>query len=123
MIRLAIAIVAAMTVAAVPAAAHHGVIYYDTSKIVTIEGFVSEVMEGFPHWEINVRSEGIEWTLDLDSDIVLKRAGLKPDGSDFTIGRKIKVEGYQVKDPDWYHMAPVRIHLDGKVYPIDVDID
>lgn len=121
--RLALALVAALAFAVAPARAHHGVIIYDKTTLVTIEGFVSKVMDGFPHWEINVRADGVEWTLDLDSDVTLKKAGLRPDGGDFTIGRRIRVEGYRVQDPEWYHMAPVRIHLDGKVYEIEVDID
>ncbi|MEM7499062.1 MAG: DUF6152 family protein [Pseudomonadota bacterium] len=104
--------------------AHHGFVSYDTENPIMIEGFVSEEMDGFPHWEINVRSEGQDWTVDVGNDFTLQRAGLASNGSDFQIGREIRIEGYRVTDPGWYHIAPFRITLDGdKVHDIEVDID
>lgn len=105
------------------AAAHHGLIAFDTSTVRSWEGFVSKEMDGFPHWEINIRVDSVDWQVDLGNDFVLERAGFAPDGTDFAVGDAIVVEGYRAKDADLRRIAPVRITIDGKTRGIEVEID
>jgi hypothetical protein len=117
--RLALALTLAAGAGA--ALAHHGIVSYDTSRTVTVTGFVAKPMDGFPHYEITVRSEGRDWTVDMGNGHVLERAGFRRDGSEFTTGRRITVEGYRVTDPDWYHLAPRVITLEGEA-PRGIDV-
>lgn len=103
--------------AAMPAAAHHGLMLWDEENVVTVEGFIAEEMDGYPHWEVEIRvSDGDDWIVDLGNDFDMERAGLNKDGSDFTIGRKIRVEGHVPRDSDTRLIRPLRITIDGKVH-------
>lgn len=101
-----------------PAHAHHGLMLWDEENLVTIEGFVSEDLDGYPHWEVQVRIDdnSDDWVIDIGNDFELERAGLHADGREFSIGKPIKVEGYRPRDSDTRLLRPVRITIDGKVY-------
>ena len=108
--------VAGLAIAAAgPVAAHHGLMMWDEENLVTIEGFVSEELDGFPHWEIEVRvdEDSDDWVIDLGDDFIMERAGLHKDGREFVVGKAIKVEGYQPLDSDTHLLRPVRITIDG----------
>ncbi|MEM8755698.1 MAG: DUF6152 family protein, partial [Pseudomonadota bacterium] len=77
------------------AVAHHGYMRWDTENPLAIEGWISKEMTGFPHWEIEVRVDGEDWEVDVGDQLQLKKAGLRPDGSDFALRREIRVEGYR----------------------------
>ena len=96
--------------AAMPVAAHHGLMLWDEENVVTIEGFVAEEMDGYPHWEVEIRvdDDTDDWIVDLGNDFDMERAGLEKDGSDFTIGKRIKVEGYVPRDSDTHLIRPLR---------------
>ncbi len=112
---------AASTTLALPAHAHHGYMRWDEDNPVAIEGWVSNEMDGFPHWEIDVRVDGVDWEVDLGDQFQLQKAGLRKDGGDFTIGREIRVEGLRPVDRSVLRVLPNKIILDGdKEYSIVV---
>ncbi len=106
---------------ALPARAHHGYMRWDEDNPIAIEGWVSKEMDGFPHWEIHVRVDGVDWEVDLGDQWQLRKAGLREDGGNFSVGRKIVVEGIRPIDRKILRMLPRRIVLDGEEeYTMDV---
>jgi hypothetical protein len=107
----------ALTLYAAPglALAHHGLMLW-SDEVTTIEGFVSAEMDGFPHWEISVRTpDGHDWDVDVGSDFEMGRAGMKPE--DLPIGTEVKVEGNRPQDePDARLLRPLRVIAGDKVY-------
>jgi len=99
----------------VAALAHHGLMIWDEDEVTTIEGFISAEMDGFPHWEINVRTpEGEEWTIDVGSEFEMGKAGMKAE--DLTIGTKVKVEGNRPRDSESLLLRPLRVITRDKTY-------
>jgi hypothetical protein len=98
--------------------AHHSPMLYDESKLIVLEGFVSNEMTGYPHWEIRVRANGEDWKVETGYKYILERAGLSGEGREFTIGRKITVMGYLPVNPDVRRLHTTRIILDGKSYDL-----
>ena len=78
---------------AVPAAAHHGVIFTDDEQI-RITGAVVKPLTGNPHFEIQVQDGDTRWAIDLGNPYRIKRAGLAWNGSDMPVGKQITVEGF-----------------------------
>ena len=107
----------------VPAAAHHGLMVWDEDNLVVIEGVISEEMDGFPHWEIEVRSDGEDWIIDMGSDFDMERAGLDPTGGDFPVGTSIRVEGYRPLNSDALLVKPRKITIGDKVFEFTTDWD
>lgn len=105
----------ALLAAPLPAVAHHGLMLW-AEEVTTIEGFVSAEMDGFPHWEISVRTpDGRDWAIDVGSDFEMGRAGMKPE--DLPIGTEVRVEGNLPQDePDAILLRPLRIFAGDKVY-------
>lgn len=107
-----------LLIAGTAARAHHGPMPWDRSEIVVLDGIVVQEMDGFPHWEISLRVDGVDWSVDVGDNFTLERAGLAPDGSDFSIGRRVIIEGYRPLDPAWHRLLPQRIIIDGTTYDI-----
>ncbi|MEL6267697.1 MAG: DUF6152 family protein [Pseudomonadota bacterium] len=101
---------------AAPARAHHSVILYDMEAMITLEGFVSKELDGFPHWEVEMRVEGQDWQVDLQDGFAMREAGMDPDGAVFTLGRKLTVEGHPARDRDYRRVLPKRLTIDGRTY-------
>ncbi len=108
------AILAAFVPVATPAIAHHGYMRWDEDNPITLEGWVSKEMDGFPHWEIHVRVDGIDWEVDLGDQWQLEKAGLRKDGANFTIGKEIRVEGIRPIDRKVLRLLPRTIVLEGE---------
>lgn len=108
------------TLPAAAAHAHHGVMRWDKSEIYVIEGWISNPMDGFPHWEISVRVGDVDWEVDVGGERQLRKAGFKPDGSEFSHRKDIKVEGYRPWKKDRLLILPVRITLDGVTREIKI---
>ncbi len=110
-----ILLAAALLAAPATVLAHHGLMIWG-DDVVTIEGFVSEEMDGFPHWEISVRTpDGQDWDVDVGSDFEMEHAGMK--AADLPIGTKVKVEGNLPKDkPDARLLRPLKVIAGDKVY-------
>jgi hypothetical protein len=105
----------ALLAAPVVAMAHHGLMLW-AEEVTSIEGFVSAEMDGFPHWEISVRTaDGRDWEVDVGSDFEMGRAGMKPE--DLPIGTEVRVEGNLPQDePDATLLRPLRIIAGDRVY-------
>lgn len=67
---------AALALAAVPAAAHHSFAMFDQKKIITVEGTVTDFQWTNPHAFIELDTAGgRHWSLELNSPNNLKRQG------------------------------------------------
>lgn len=99
-----------------PAAlAHHGLMLWQEDVVTTIQGFVSEDMDGFPHWEISVRTpDGNDWEVDVGSEFEMDRAGMKAE--DLPVGTKVIVEGNRPRESDALLLRPLRIIVGDKVF-------
>jgi hypothetical protein len=108
-------VILALLAAPGAATAHHGLMIW-SDEVTTIEGFVSAEMDGFPHWEISVRTpDGRDWDIDVGSDFEMGRAGMKAD--DLPIGTKVLVEGNLPQDdPEATILRPLRIIAGDDVY-------
>ena len=87
---------------------------WDEDNPVVIEGWISKEMDGFPHWEIHVRVDGVDWEIDVGDKWQLEKAGLRGDGGNFSIGREILIEGIRPVDRKILRLLPRRIVLDGE---------
>ena len=105
----------ALISAPAPAPAHHGLMLW-SEEVTTIDGFVSAEMDGFPHWEISIRTpDGRDWAIDVGSDFEMGRAGVKPE--DLPVGTKVRVEGNLPQDkPEATLLRPLRLIAGDKVY-------
>ena len=110
-------LLAALALLAAPAVAtaHHGLMIW-ADEVTTIEGFVSAEMDGFPHWEISVRTpDGRDWAIDVGSDFEMGRAGMRPE--DLAVGTGVRVEGNLPKDdPEATLLRPLRIIAGDEIY-------
>jgi hypothetical protein len=114
-----LAVIAVLSAALAGAAsAHHSPTLFNRDKIVILEGFVSDEMDGFPHWQIKVRMAGKDYNVDLGSEYILREAGLHEDGRDFRIGDTIKVEGFLPANPSIIRILPIRIHIHDRTYEL-----
>lgn len=101
------------------AGAHHGLAYWDESRVVRLEGFVSEPLDGFPHWEFGMRdTAGVDWEVDVTNDFQLEIAGLAKDGSDFRIGRPVAVEAHPSGVEGEKLVKALRIEFEGVVHDL-----
>lgn len=113
--RLACIALFAVPLLPVAAVAHHGLMLWEDDVITTIEGFISEEMDGFPHWEISVRTpDGQDWEVDVGSDFEMDRAGMKAE--DLPVGQEVVVEGNRPRNSDELLLRPKRIIVGDKVF-------
>ena len=98
----ALAILAALVAAAVPALAHHSfAAEYDAAKPIKLTGTVSKIEWTNPHcyFYIDVKSESGKvdtWALELGNPNALLRNGWTPNS--VRIGDEVTVEGTRAKD-------------------------
>ena len=82
-----------------PAGAHHGWGSYDTSKVLTLDGTVTEVRGDNPHGELTLEVGGKVWHVTLSPPSRMANRG-KPIG-DIKVGDRVVVVGYPSKaNPD-----------------------
>ena len=85
---------------AVPLAAHHGYVAYDTNKKVTVKGMVTDWRWSNPHCilQLDVKDEGgnvVHWLFETENPNTMTRVGWARDS--FKIGDQITVTLLQVK--------------------------
>ena len=93
----AIALAGAVALLAVPAAAHHSFAMFDQTKIVTLEGTVTEFQWTNPHAFIELEvAGGRHWSIELNSPNNLKRQGWSR--SAVKMGDKVTVRMNPLRD-------------------------
>jgi hypothetical protein len=90
MIRIALA---ALCLAALPAAAHHGWSEYETTKPLTVTGRIVESGYEHPHGHIRLEAPGKAWHVVLAPPSRMEARGLPP--ADLKKGNTVTVVGYQ----------------------------
>lgn len=74
------------------AAAHHGWGSYDAGKTIVLEGPVLKSSYEFPHGEVVIELNGVQWTATLAPPTRMQSRGLTRE--DIAVGKRIKAEGY-----------------------------
>lgn len=92
---------AALSLAAIPAYAHHSYAMFDATKTVALNGTVKQFQFTNPHSWIQVMAPGpngalAEWSIQMGAPFELIRAGLGPDA--LKPGDKIVVQMHPAKD-------------------------
>lgn len=91
---------AALTLIAAPAAAHHSFAMFDQKKVMTLQGTVTEFQWTNPHAfiEIDVPNGGkvVHWSIELNSPNNLKRQGWQR--TSLKAGDKVKLRVAPLRD-------------------------
>jgi len=100
MIRMHTALALAATLAATPCVAHHGVAaHYDDSKVVTLDGTVSEFQfinpHSFVYLRVTTNGQQAVWHCEMASRSVLERNGLSAQM--FAPGTHVRIDGSQAR--------------------------
>jgi hypothetical protein len=72
---------------------------------------------------MSMRVDGEDWVIDLGNSYEMEVAGLREDGSDFSVGQDIVVRGHRAMDRDWLRISPLVIETKGERYEFDIDYD
>ncbi|MEM7547553.1 MAG: hypothetical protein AAF367_18655 [Pseudomonadota bacterium] len=106
---------------AAPVLAHHGYMRWDTENPIALSGWISKELDGFPHWEIDIRVDGVDWEVDVGDQFVLKKAGFKQGGKEFALRRELTVEGLRPLDKKVLRILPSRITFaNGDTYELEI---
>ena len=100
MIRTHTALALAASLAAMPCFAHHGVAaHYDDSKVVTLDGTVSEFQfinpHSFVYLRVTTNGQDAVWHCEMASRSVLERNGLSAQM--FAPGTHVRIDGSQAR--------------------------
>jgi hypothetical protein len=116
---LALAVIAATTIEAVPALAHHSGAMFEDTKTVTLEGVVKEFQYTNPHsWLlVDVKDKDgkvTTWGFEAEGPTTLQRAGIRP--SDFRAGTKVTMTGRPMKNGQPAATWELAVREDGKKF-------
>ena len=108
---------AAVSIAALPATAHHGW-GGNSNEISTMMGTVVEgVKLTGPHATMRIRGEdGKTWDITLAPPFRTSSQGLKPET--IPVGSMVEVQGNKNLDPKRFEMKTVRVTYNGKRYTV-----
>ena len=112
-------IVAALAVAALPVAAHHGWAGNSEGKIKLTGTVESPVSLAGPHATMKVRAEGQVWDITLAPGARTENAGLK-EGV-IPVGAQVTVHGHRNKDPKKFEVKTERVTWNGKTFNVYPD--
>lgn len=101
----------AITLAALPAAAHHGWSEYDSTKPLTFTGKILESGYEHPHGHIRLATPGKTWLVILAPPSRMENRGLPP--ADLKKGNTVTVVGYANREKS-EEMRAERITSGGK---------
>lgn len=105
----------AMLAAITSAAAHHGWDSYETSRPVTVEGFILTSTFEDPHATIGVKGADKIWIVTLAPIASMIERGVRADV--IAVGKKVSAYGYPSK-VEMNEMRAERISVDGKTYEL-----
>ena len=108
-------LLAAISLFATTAFAHHGWSSYDNSKPIKLSGTVTEISYAYPHATITLDVAGKHWVAVLAPPSRLSSRGI--GSADIKVGAQATVEGYPSRE-EAGEMRAERITLDGKVYEL-----
>ncbi|MEN7530992.1 MULTISPECIES: DUF6152 family protein [unclassified Cupriavidus] len=107
---LRIAAVTAMSMAAVPALAHHGWSTYDQTKPLTVTGKIVETHYENPHASIRIDVQGKRWLAILAPISRMESRGASAEK--VAVGKQVTLVGYASKEKG-DEMRVERITFDG----------
>jgi len=113
------AIFLGMTLAALPAAAHHGWSGQSDSQIEVSGKVQKPVSLSGPHATMQIVSDGQVWDVTLAPPARTEGAGLTP--KTFAVGDAVTVRGNRNSDPKKFEIKTVRVTSGGKNYDVYPD--
>jgi hypothetical protein len=114
------AIAAALLVATLPVAAHHGWAGNGEEEFELVGTVSTGVSLAGPHGTMKVKDEaGQVWDITLAPGARTERAGLK-EGV-IPIGAKVTIHGHRSKDPKRFEVKTERVSWNGKTFNVYPD--
>lgn len=107
---------AALLVAALPAAAHHGWGGQETEQFELKGTVESPVSLAGPHATMKIRAEGKVWDITLAPANRTASAGLTE--ATLPVGAEVTVSGHRNRDANRYEIKTERVTYNGKVYDV-----
>ena len=111
---------AALTLAALPASAHHGWAWYGDQPF-ELTGTVESANLGGPHGTLKVRNGSDVWDVVLAPPNRNANAGLT--GDIVKVGTQVTAQGHKWKDNGRLEMKTERLLIGGKMYNLYPDRD
>jgi hypothetical protein len=85
----------------VPVSGHHALSEYDDSRVVTIDGTLSEIRIKNPHSELTLDAQGTggteRWTVEWLAALVLRKEGV--ENATLKPGERLVITGNPSRDP------------------------
>ena len=111
------AVLAAITVAAGTANAHHSATMFEQTKTITVDGVVKEFQYSNPHsWLlVDVKDKAgkvTTWGFEAEGPSTLQRAGIRR--SEFPVGTRVTMTGRPMKDGTPAAIWVLAVRADGK---------
>ena len=107
--------VAALALAALPAAAHHGW-GGQAKEHIELTGTVEQAVSlNGPHASMKIKVDGQVWDITLAPSPRTAAAGLQADT--LPLGAKITIQGHRNLDMKKFEVKTERVTYNGKVYP------
>ena len=107
---------AAVLLAPLPAAAHHGWSGQYNLHVTTLEGQIQAVRYRDPHAEIELMDHGQKWTITLAPTERMSSRGVTQAA--LKVGETVKINGHRNLDMTRYEVKANDITIDGKTTSI-----
>ena len=112
-------VAAALAIAALPVAAHHGWAGNGEEEFNLTGTVESGVSLAGPHATMKVKSEGQVWDVTLAPGARTANAGLK-EGV-IPVGAQVTIHGHRSKDPKKFEVKTERVTWNGKTFNVYPD--
>jgi hypothetical protein len=112
-------IIAALVIAAIPVAAHHGWSGNSDEEFQLTGTVESPVSLAGPHATMKVKAEGQVWDITLAPGTRTANAGLK-EGI-IPVGAQVTVHGHRSRDPKRFEIKTERVTWNGKTFNVYPD--